>query len=411
MAVHTRYDQTTNVRHNILFLLRTYNDFDHITPIIWKTAVLGWKAQFLFVDKCYLEDYRIRFLVKAGALHLRCKPIEWYHHKLRRWLGPLFIQKITDRVIAYTLGSYFLRRNRIQIVANEWSGAFGREMADYFLRAAKKNRLRSISLPHGYYIWKNMEINRFEVDLWNRKRKRPDFSDRNIFSAYVVQNEEAICFLVDRGMQKEKIFNLGSARFCPEWLAINFDLILKDKESVRDLSEFVVLFFVPDWEYNIDRVACLTLIRKLAALNGVSLIVKANTRGTGSLNKDEIGYFRSKINVSFPEVRQHSTVLIDQADVIVNFASSIGLEAILQEKPVCNPLYLNGNTTIFDGSGVVFDAQDDDDVINFIRIVQNGDRDPVSRSILDTFIGKYIFGGIEQSDVLNNYLCLLSEDE
>jgi hypothetical protein len=303
-----------------------------------------------------------------------------------------------------------LRRNNIRIVASEWSGAFGREMAEYILRPANRMRLRCVSLPHGYIIWRNNEINKLEVSLWKSEGKRPDFSERNIFSAYVVQNSDASHYYLARGISREKIRILGSARFCREWFSINNKLMKTDRLIQKKQVELVVLFFVPDWEYNVDREACLILIKNIAERKGVSLLIKANTRGTGSFSKKELAEIQDNANVTLPSMDQHSTALIKSADIVLNFASSIGLEAILQGKPVCNPLYLNGNTTIFDKSGVVFDAKDDDEVFRFFDMVEAGRDIVVSDEVLEKFLGKYVFGGEENSDILQKHVDLLLED-
>ena len=170
------------------------------------------------------------------------------------------------------------------------------------------------------------------------------------------------------------------------------------------------LFFVPDWEYNVNRRACVELIKKIAALENVSLMIKVNTRGTGSFSDEELDQFRGHLNVTFPNIDQHSTVLIKSADLVVNFASSIGLEAILQKKPVCNPVYLNVNTTIFDGSGVVFDAMDDNEVLHFFETVKRGNHVRATDEALNRFLEKYILGGETNGDVLRNYVKCISKD-
>ena len=367
----------------------------------------GRCTYFMFVDQTYLDDYRIRFVMKRGAMHLWCRPIVWYHQRLRRWLVPRFIRRVVDRFLAFTLGTYLLKKNSIKVVASEWSGVFGREMAEYILRPANRMGLRCVSLPHGYIIWRNSEINQLEVDLWETKRRRPDFSERNIFSAYVVQNEVARSYYLTRGVRSEKIKILGSARFCPEWFSINYKLTRNDVASQDKKVGFAVLFFVPDWGYNINRKACVTLIKKIAALRNVSLMIKVNTRGTGSFNKKELGEFLGQSNVTIPNIYQHSTALINSADIVVNFASSIGLEAVLQKKPVCNPFYLNGNTTIFDKSGVVFDARDDNEVLHFFEIVKTGNYAGIPDDVLDKFREKYVFGGGGRDDILQSYVDLL----
>jgi len=104
-------------------------------------------------------------------------------------------------------------------------------------------------------------------------------------------------------------------------------------------------------------------------------------------------------------------VLIDQADVVINFASSIGIEAILQRKPVCNPSYLNGNSTIFDRSGVVVDTESEAATLEFIASVMAGkgfDQDDLAR---DAFLRRYVLGGAEGTDVLDDHIKLLTSPQ
>ena len=223
----------------------------------------------MFVDQPYLDDYRIQFVMNAGAIQIRHGPITWYHQRLRRRIIPRVSRRILDRVVSYIMGRYFLKKNAIQVIVNEWSGAFGREMAEYILRPATQMRIPSISLPHGYIIWRNSEINQLEFNLWQTKNQRPDFSERNAYSAYVVQNEEARQYYLARGVQPEKIAMLGSARFCPEWHSINYKLARTDFEYQDKKDELAVLFFTPDWQYNVDKKACVTLLKTIASVNTI----------------------------------------------------------------------------------------------------------------------------------------------
>ena len=400
----------SKVPRNVLFLLRTYNDIDHIVPVIWKAAKLGHKPFFLFVDGDYRDDYRIIFVVAAGAEALCCESIRWYHQRLRRWLVPRWVRRVADRLVAQMLGRRFLLRHEVAVLASEWSGAFGREMAKYFLRPAHSLGLRCVSLPHGYFIWTNDTINILEANLWQQERKKPDFSDRNRFTTYVVQNLEAKRFKIDRGMSSDNVKVLGSARFCPEWFDINTRLIIDKCPELPADNVLRILFFVPDWTYNVDRQACVSLLEQLACLEKVSLVVKTNTRGTGSLTREEKSRISNKKNVKFSGHAKHSSCLIRQADAIINFASSIGLEALLQGKPVCSPTYLNSNGTIFDDSGVVLDANDVSEVLNFIESVKNGQYKLIPSEVWSAFRRQYILGGSENEDVLSDYLHLLMSE-
>ena len=69
----------------VLFLLRAYNDIDHIAPIIWKSVAAGWRVFFVFVDSDYSEDYRIKFVSAQGARQIQPGVIKWYHDKFRHF--------------------------------------------------------------------------------------------------------------------------------------------------------------------------------------------------------------------------------------------------------------------------------------------------------------------------------------
>ncbi len=397
--------------NRLLFLLRTYNDIDHIVPVIWKAATLRMQPMFLFVDHDYSADYRVKFAVAEGAIHAVCPTIRRYHFRMRRWLFFRGLRRVVDWCVGRCFGDRFLRENQIKVVINEWSGAYGRQMAEYFLRPAHARDLRCVSLPHGYFIWTSTAVNLLEKSLWSSKRQKPDFQDRNFFLSYVVQNNEAKVFKTERGVSVERIKLLGSARYCPEWFEINKKLLSGSKLKRVDSKGCCVLIFIPDWNYNVDRAATTSLLHAVARMIGTELLIKANTRGTGALGIDERKSLGKFANVRFPDITEHSPVLIDQADVVINFASSIGIEAILQRKPVCNPSYLNGNSTIFDRSGVVVDTESEAATLEFISSVMAGkgfDQDDLAR---DVFLRRYVLGGAEGTDVLDDYIKLLTSPQ
>ena len=56
-----------NDRKNVLFLLRAYNDLDHIAPIVWKMSSASTPTFYMFVDEEFREDYRVKYF-----LEIRC---------------------------------------------------------------------------------------------------------------------------------------------------------------------------------------------------------------------------------------------------------------------------------------------------------------------------------------------------
>ena len=398
------------MKKKILFLLRTYNDIDHIVPIIWKTATSGWPTFLLFVDKSYSEDYRICFARKHGAQLLRQPLIEWYHGCFRRIFYPRVLRRFCDRLIAYSFGLYFLKRYGIEVVANEWAGPFGRDRAEYFLRATVLLNLPVYSLPHGYFLWKTPKYNRVLSEYYKENSRFPDFTNRNWYTRYVVQSPEHKAVNIEHGMSPEKLVVLGSPRFCKEWSTVNYRLLCSGNKQGMKRKGFTVLFFLPHWDYNVHRDKCIQLMKNIGNLENIQLIIKAHTRGTGGLSIEEKNGFSSSSNVIVADDISHSTSLIHAADVVLNFGSSVAFEALRQGKPVINPTYLHDNETFFDHSGVTHDVNDEQSTIKSIIGWQSGRNMRIDQVGINEFLAYRVNGGDEKRDVLQDYLDLMSEE-
>ena len=397
-------------KRRILFLLRTYNDIDHIVPIIWKCVACDWKVSFLFADKDFSHDARIKFIISHGASLVESIPINFYHEKIRPGLSTRLVRPATDRLVAYVFGLYLLHKNKIEGVVNEWSGGSGRAKASYFLKAARLVGLPTFCLPHGYFIWKNPLFNREIADFYRKTKKLPNFNDRNLYSRYVVHSSEQRAEAIRYGIKEEKLIILGCARFCREWTEVNWGLLSSHvRQETR--REFVILFFLPHWDYNVYRKKCINLIEKLSQLKETYVEVKAHTRGTGALDRDEMEYLCERGTVGFANESQHSAALVRQADLIINFGSSVGFEALQQGKPVINPRYLHGNQTFFDDSGVVIDTHDDESTVAAIGEIQSeGGRSMIEPNVVAQFLNRRVeYPGIRgPQSVLESYLWLLS---
>ena len=397
------------MKKSILFLLRTYNDIDHIAPVIWKAVTSDWPSYVLFVDRDYSTDYRIRFVVKCGAIPLHCRAIEWYHDKIRRFLVPRIFRRSCDRLIAYSFGLYFLKRHNFQVVVNEWSGPFGRERAEYFLRPANFLDISIYSLPHGYFLWKNPLFNQELADYYEENGRFPDFSNRNEFTRYVVQSPEHKAANIEYGMAREKLVILGSARFCEEWSEINHSLMVSRPGKSIPSNGVAILFFLPHWNYNVYRIKCVSLILEIAKLPGVSLTVKAHTRGSGTMSAAEQVQLSENYPVVFADDTTHSASLVYEADIVINFGSSIGFEALRQGKPVINPTYLHNNQTFFDNSGAVYDVHNQESTLNQIKYCLSHSELEINRQAIDKFLLERVDGMASDLDVLQSYLNVLSD--
>ena len=281
-------------------------------------------------------------------------------------------------------------------------------MATYLLRPARFLGIQNYSLPHGYFIWRNSLFNQNLSHFYELNGCFPDFTERNFFSRYVVQSTEQKAENIRYGMSESKIVVLGSARFCKEWSDVNQNILFEQGEVELNGLGFRVLFFLPHWDYNVNREACVKLLGRIVTEPGICLIIKGHTRGTGALNNVERHFLQESGVVNFADDSLHSTALIRAVDVVINFGSSIGFEAIRQEKPVINAKYLHENDTFFDDSGVVHDADDEDKVMEFIELFQSGSGPTIEKKVIDEFMAYRVDGGEVGRDVLADYLHLLS---
>jgi len=397
------------MKRNILFLLRTYNDIDHIAPVIWKAAKSGCGTFFLFVGEDYSEDYRIRFLLDLGASRVRSSTIEWYHASLRPMIAVSLLRKIVDRLVSYTVGVHLLKRWKTQVIVTEWCGPYGREKAIYYLQASGLLALPTYSLPHGYLIFTNPQFNRLLTKKYKSNREVPDFAERNWYTKYVVQSEEHKSLNIAWGMINEKLVVLGSARFCREWSEINQRLLLGNEKTRSKSKRYRVIFFLPHWDYNVHREKCIKLLEMISRLTDVYLEVKAHTRGSGSLTTEEINRVTLRGNASFINEGTHSTELVNRADVVISFGSSVGFEALRQEKLMINPTYLHDNQTIFDETNVVIDASDEQSVVQAIVDHKLSQNHYIDRNLVQKFLQYRVDAGFGRREVLQDYVDLLCE--
>ena len=395
---------------SILFLLRSYNDIDHIVPMVWKCRSNGLRCYFVFTGKNFTEDYRIQFITQAGAVNLTSQTVTIYFQQIRSRLRLRIVKKVADTFVERIIGNRLLKKNNIDVVVTEWSGALGREMSRYYLRPAYIKKLPVYSVPHGYNIYKNLDVSR---TLRNQKRATgnwPDFSSRNAFRRYVVQNEHTKTYCVSFGVKEKNIVVLGSARFCREWVNVNSSLLENYLNYGIHASCKIAMFF-PQWDYNIDRSACFSLLSSLSEMSEVFITVKGTTREMEGLYDEEKEEIRNLKNVKFVENNVPSPTLIHWSDLVINFASSIGLEAIMQKKLVCNPRYLHSNDSIFDESGVVIDCFSESDVNDIVRQFLDGECLELSKLDREKFYSRYILGNDKGGDVLEEYVRLFATGE
>ncbi len=406
-----------------LFVLRTYNDIDHISPVIWKFIQKGENPVIFFHSSFdYQQDYRIKFLQREGDVEILQEPdtrFERYISGIGSSRTMTGIEKIFAKLYQMTrnkrklLGKLYrkytfdsskemrwLREKNISAAVFEWNSPTGRgELLEKIFYSCKGLGIPTFSIPHGCNIYLNSDVHEGYRE-WIAKGRLPDFADRNEFDYYVVQSKYHLEHFVRFGLRRDKIQAWGSTRFYPEWQNLNLKLCDEFLAEMEHENKLKVVFMLPHWNYNVDKKVTLQLLDMLVKKPWIHLVIKDHTRGSvGLLPVVYQEKFASLANVEV-NVDAHSPALIQWSDIVINFGSSIGIEVLLQEKTLIHPTYLHTNRTIFDETEAAILVNNSDEVEEYLENHKRGKKVQVSK---DAIFESIIFGGHEPYDVLSYY--------
>ena len=104
-----------------------------------------------------------------------------------------------------------------------------------------------------------------------------------------------------------------------------------------------------------------------------------------------------------PDAKAASPSLIAWADLVINFGSSIALEAIVTRRRVINPTFLHSNRTVFDKSGAVYDASTISDVVELIEKACLGELALCGFEARNNLLCTEVFAGRQSYDPPTHY--------
>jgi len=412
-----------------LFLTRHFNDIDHITPIVWKLKKADYPVAVYCMNPQYdiRNDYRLQFLKNEGV------PVDYLHdafdqdHGLFHNIMQACIQKCSNlqkRIegdesgrpgklprmlgsVARRLMSVSYKITRLIYYNDRWARSIiertGAQVicfdhimpklfvVDAFLKASRQMSIPSLALPHGVYLYTN-------------EATKPKATDRhrltkfNRFDYIIVTNKLRKALLVRSGVAEDKIFVLGSTRYCGEWLEQNrkilpggFDGVSKESGKLK----IVLMPSKPQCRLDVERM--FSTCRILADLEGVEAMIKPHTRIRSQKHIFD--------NIPLPDVSSVLTAeLCDWADVLINVGSSVITDALMREKPVLYLKYLHDNTTLFEELGACWTIHDETELKNALLTLQaDKNHMPYSKESVANFLTEVVYGGSNSSDVLDRY--------
>jgi len=413
-----------------LFFVRNFNDIDHITPVVWKMKRGNYPVAVYCINPEYdiQSDYRLNFLKELGVkvdfiynefdqqpgwphriirfLFLRCldvrkgfdrggrqqlsfgsKAFSRLAKRVDYWLYNLLRNKFYDSNWAQR----FLEQSQARVLCFDWIRPH-KYVVESLLKAAKAMSIPTVALPHGVFLYTNDFVQ-------TGSKKKGQFDRYNHFDYVIVQNRLFKETISRSGVTGDKIFVLGSARYCKEWRAQN-DKILprKIKSAVDNSRKLKVIFMTTRPHYRIDVERMLKTFNLLARLDGIEVMVKPHTR-TGK---------ESKIygNMPLADVDDISSVeLCLWADVILVIASSIIIEALVNKKPALYLKYLHENTVEYEEFKSCWTLNSEEELIKALSYLRaNPSAVRYTEEDVNRWLAEIIYGGRGEHDVLEDYV-------
>ena len=368
------------MKKNTLFILRTFNDIDHITPLLWYAMEKNQRVIILWLGNDDINSYKIiAELIKKNSI----KVISINHNS----------QPI--KFLSWNLFSslFFLKTNSVERIVSEWFNPSWKDVRGHLFIASRILGIKTFALPHGYFVFTNDSINFLKKTTETTK----DFSNRNKFHRYYLNNQYHKDIFLERGLNKNICRINGNMRFSKKW-----HQKLTQNYFVNEGPKTKIIFFTPHWSYNVFKVKTLKLLDELInRFTSDEFKIIEHTRGSGSLDNSLYSNY-------IMHNKSLSGQIIKNTDIIISFGSSIIFEAILQEKHVVNPIYLHTNQTIFDQYDSIHNTKSYEETIDAITALTSSNKE-VNNKEYQHIIQQHIYLNKHEEPIISFYDQIFSQ--
>lgn len=424
----------------ILFFIRTFNDVDHMVPIIYKLAQHSSRKIFVLCQNPFFEiadDYRLNFLK------------EKFSHVMIDYIYNSYLPTVMHRVIAFLICNRYIRKTskeglallcrfklkefvmwcsfmvflkffyewsygrfvKKKYFAERWAERFLREMnatllvfdhidskqylTESLLKASKKIGIQTVGVPNGLPLFSDSSMINFDVYYREELKTNLDY----LIVPHKVEANHRIRF----GFNPEKLKIAGSARFCDEWEKILHKIVPSNQLPNHKLNGKLKVVYM---ERGLDRHGhykgiIKDTLRKIGDLDFIYLIVKPHTRNNKLYYEDLPGHIDIAYDIN-------SINLIRWSDVVMGTVSSILLEALIQDKVFIYPKFFNKDKMLFEEMGACLAVNSYDEIVTALRKIRSEPNCiPYSKENVGQFLANTVYGGLYGRDVLNDYVKLL----
>jgi len=201
------------------------------------------------------------------------------------------------------------------------------------------------------------------------------------------------------GLNREKIFVLGSARYCDKWMKQNKKILPRTLDSdTNDAHKLKIVFMTTKLRYRINVEKFLSTLSLLAIFDAIEVKIKPHTRTAQESYIYKNLPIHNTTDISSAE-------LCEWADVVLVIGSSIMLESLIQNKPVLYLKYLHENTTIYEKYGACWIIRSEAELKNALNaLTENIKNIPYRVANVKHFISDIIYNNQMERDILEDYV-------
>ena len=301
----------------IVFFIRSYNDIDHMVPIIFRLALAGEAVGVFCQNPGYdiAGDFRLRYLCDRFANIV----VRYVHeaHFLATSLLPFDEEWVGQ----------WLKRLKAAVLVFDAVIAPTQFFTGSLLQAARDLHIPTVGIVPGVPLFAGDYIP--AAELYQQEVLTE-------FDYTIVPHAGAAAYRELQGVEPERIAVLGSPRFCPEWQQVLYSIVESVEPptpAVGDRLRVVYMERGADLHGAFREVIGDTL-QRLSRLYCIQLVVKPHPR-TNCFQMEAMTDTAMVIS------RDNSSNLIRWADVVIGTNTSILIEVLQRDKVLLYPKYFH----------------------------------------------------------------------
>lgn len=356
-----------------------------MAPVVYRLAATGKRIYMLCQDPTYdiSTDFRLQYLTDhfAGVI------VQQLHEVRSSTNSPLHFD---DK---WAVG--YLERLQASVLVFDYVVHRAQFMTEQLLKAAVKLGIPTIGMAPGVPI--------FAEDYFPDD---PFFKNevQTIFDYNIVPHSAAAAYRVRYGVNTDRVFVLGSPRFCPEWRQVLDRIVEPVKESLpRKDGRLRVVYMERGASLHGEfRREIADTIAELSHLDYIQLVIKPHPRA----NSFQLAAEGKPYTVSL----ENSLNLLRWADVVMGTNTSILIDVLADGKVLLYPKYFHADRMIFDAmeACLCIDSYGELEVA-LRRLHENRGIVPYPQKNVRQLLDYLVLGGVPDRDVLGDYVEFLMQ--